>query len=358
MYKGKRTCKILKEIRAQIAAENDIEFVTSECKHQGDCAGTCPKCEAEVRYLERELEKRIKLGKAVTVAGLAAAITATSISATSCDAFRPTGGEPSEYFTDALDGDKAPPEYAESVGEIVEPDEDVMATEQIEEFLAVQLPFAPSDFVRESDRAIYTALKTTLAESQCPEEDERYVFLLHWDDKLKNSRQTDDGITDTYQISYHLDENVWEETYEYLRLTFSPSGALLAAAYEKTKSEYMLSGDMAYIPEIYQPDDAQEFSKKKELLAAMEDFFSRNKASDEDERKLTRARWNEYYAYSHGETDYYAMDNENSQILDEATGEWLTQESKAFYLALTFDADGALVDAVVTPIDTVAIEKP
>ena len=43
MYKGKRTCKILKEIRAQIAAENDIAFVTSECKHQGDCAGTCPK---------------------------------------------------------------------------------------------------------------------------------------------------------------------------------------------------------------------------------------------------------------------------------------------------------------------------
>ena len=70
MYKGKRTCKILKEIRAQIAAENDIAFVTSECKHQGDCAGTCPKCEAEVRYLEKELEKRIRLGKAVTVAGL------------------------------------------------------------------------------------------------------------------------------------------------------------------------------------------------------------------------------------------------------------------------------------------------
>ena len=71
MYKGKRTCKILKEIRAQIAAENDIAFVTSECKHQGDCAGTCPKCEAEVRYLEKELEKRIRLGKAVdtTAAG-------------------------------------------------------------------------------------------------------------------------------------------------------------------------------------------------------------------------------------------------------------------------------------------------
>ena len=54
--KGKKRCKILKEIRQQIAQNNDIEFITSECKHQGDCPGTCPKCEAEVRYLERELE--------------------------------------------------------------------------------------------------------------------------------------------------------------------------------------------------------------------------------------------------------------------------------------------------------------
>ena len=39
MFKGKKTCKILKEIRAQIAAENDILYITSECKHQGDCPG-------------------------------------------------------------------------------------------------------------------------------------------------------------------------------------------------------------------------------------------------------------------------------------------------------------------------------
>ena len=70
MAKGKQTCKILKEIRKQIAEENDIEFVTSECTHKGDCAGTCPKCEAEVRYLERELEKRQRMGKAAVVAGL------------------------------------------------------------------------------------------------------------------------------------------------------------------------------------------------------------------------------------------------------------------------------------------------
>lgn len=70
MVKGKQTCKILKEIRKQIAAENDIELVVSECTYQGDCLGTCPKCESEVRYLERELEKRQRLGKAAVFAGM------------------------------------------------------------------------------------------------------------------------------------------------------------------------------------------------------------------------------------------------------------------------------------------------
>ena len=70
MPKGKRTCKILKEIRKQIAEENDIELVVSECTYQGDCLGTCPKCEAEVRYLERELEKRQRMGKAAVFAGM------------------------------------------------------------------------------------------------------------------------------------------------------------------------------------------------------------------------------------------------------------------------------------------------
>lgn len=76
--KGKKRCKILKEIRQRIADENDIAFVTSECKHKGDCLGTCPKCEAEVQYLERELAKRQALGKTVAVASLALTVTAVS----------------------------------------------------------------------------------------------------------------------------------------------------------------------------------------------------------------------------------------------------------------------------------------
>lgn len=75
---GKSRCKILKEIRRQIADQNDIVYVTSECQYQGECSGTCPKCEAEVRYLEQELAKRQRLGRAVAIAGLAATLTASA----------------------------------------------------------------------------------------------------------------------------------------------------------------------------------------------------------------------------------------------------------------------------------------
>ncbi len=91
MAKGKRTCKILKEIREQIAKENGIEWVTSECTYKGDCQGTCPKCEAEVRYLERELEKRQRMGKAAMVAGLSLG---TLFTTASCDSTQPMTREP------------------------------------------------------------------------------------------------------------------------------------------------------------------------------------------------------------------------------------------------------------------------
>ena len=74
MAKGKKTCKILKEIRRQIAEANDIEYVVEECQYKGDCLGTCPKCEAEVRYLEQQLHQRQLLGKAVMVAGISAGL--------------------------------------------------------------------------------------------------------------------------------------------------------------------------------------------------------------------------------------------------------------------------------------------
>lgn len=83
MKHGKQTCKILKQIRQQIAIENDLFYVTSQCKHKGDCAGTCPTCEAELRYLEEQLATKHVSGKAVAVLGIALGITSfTGLSAT------------------------------------------------------------------------------------------------------------------------------------------------------------------------------------------------------------------------------------------------------------------------------------
>lgn len=70
MDRGKQTCKILKQIRKQIADANGIEYAVSECKYKGECLGTCPRCEEEVRYIEEELRSRRILGKAVVLAGI------------------------------------------------------------------------------------------------------------------------------------------------------------------------------------------------------------------------------------------------------------------------------------------------
>ena len=69
---GKQKCRILKEIRQRIADENDIPYVTQECRHQGNCSGTCPRCESELRYLEQQLALRASLGKRIAVAALCA----------------------------------------------------------------------------------------------------------------------------------------------------------------------------------------------------------------------------------------------------------------------------------------------
>lgn len=87
---GKKKCKILKQIRQQIALNNDIEYVVEECPFQGECKGTCPRCEEEVRYLERELEKRRKAGKVVVIAGVAASL---AIGTASCVAVGNEVGE-------------------------------------------------------------------------------------------------------------------------------------------------------------------------------------------------------------------------------------------------------------------------
>ena len=83
MKHGKHICEQLKAIRLDIAHANGIENQPRECHHEGDCAGTCPACESEMRYLEREIARRRSLGKAVLVAGVSLGL--MSFASTSCN---------------------------------------------------------------------------------------------------------------------------------------------------------------------------------------------------------------------------------------------------------------------------------
>ncbi len=108
---GKAKCKILKEIRQRIADENDIPYVTRECTYQGSCSGTCPKCESELQYLERELEKRRRLGKGVAVTALCTGIVIGTAACAENDPFsQQLAGAPAEFPPERLiennDGDE------------------------------------------------------------------------------------------------------------------------------------------------------------------------------------------------------------------------------------------------------------
>ena len=91
MTLGKQICKTLKEIRLQVAKANDIPYAPTECRHKGDCAGTCPKCEQELKYIEHQLDLRRAMGKAVSLMGISMGVTALS-SCSFFSIFRPTAG--------------------------------------------------------------------------------------------------------------------------------------------------------------------------------------------------------------------------------------------------------------------------
>ncbi|MBQ6652437.1 MAG: hypothetical protein IJM81_03445 [Prevotella sp.] len=107
MKRGKAICNALKSIRQKVADENGIDYKPVKCDHKGDCLGTCPACEAEVRYLDQRLNAMRLAGKAVKIAGISlgiAALTACHSSKNKPSSIRgkyiieqPTGIEPNPY---------------------------------------------------------------------------------------------------------------------------------------------------------------------------------------------------------------------------------------------------------------------
>lgn len=115
---GKATCAILKQIRRDIAEKNDIALTIAECTHQGDCAGTCPRCEAEVKILEKALAEKKRKGLKTAVAGISAGLLAVGLS--SCTPADKVGAQSlfdkindvfHPHAVDQLDGDLMPPDW-------------------------------------------------------------------------------------------------------------------------------------------------------------------------------------------------------------------------------------------------------
>ena len=73
---GKDKCDTLREIRKSIAVANDIQFESQDCTHEGECSGTCPKCEEELGALEGEILARQMAGESTMLSGVAAGMVA------------------------------------------------------------------------------------------------------------------------------------------------------------------------------------------------------------------------------------------------------------------------------------------
>lgn len=196
--RGKEKCKALKEIRRQIAEENDIPYVVSQCTHQGDCKGTCPKCESELRYLERELAIRQGLGKAVAVVGISTSVCAGLTACSPTDMLRESyyeelGGATSLAYpiqevlegeaTAEVDGLMTEPEVApgDETGDADDPEENLTSgeaegSEQTEEDILMGEVLVPeeTDGVEtgelEGDIALTTAEEQGIEEEQATAE--------------------------------------------------------------------------------------------------------------------------------------------------------------------------------------------
>ena len=96
MYIGKKKCRVLRGIRKKVAEANGISYNPHKCNHKGDCEGTCPACEQEMRHIESELNKRIRMGKAAAVVGTAIGISVLSAGMSSCKPFEVKGDVPND----------------------------------------------------------------------------------------------------------------------------------------------------------------------------------------------------------------------------------------------------------------------
>ena len=95
---GKSICKYLKSVRRAVAEANGIDLEIPECTFDGECSGTCPRCEAEVRMLEQALSARQRMAQKVAVLGIAAGLSFMGMPTASAQNITPTPPSASEIY--------------------------------------------------------------------------------------------------------------------------------------------------------------------------------------------------------------------------------------------------------------------
>lgn len=93
---GKSICKYLKSVRRAVAEANGIDLEIPECTFDGECSGTCPRCEAEVRMLEQALSARQRMAQKVAVLGVAAGLSFMGMPTASAQNITPAPPQASE----------------------------------------------------------------------------------------------------------------------------------------------------------------------------------------------------------------------------------------------------------------------
>ncbi len=152
---GKDKCRILKNIRRDIAKANNIPLDIPECTHKGDCLGTCPRCESEVRYLEHSLAERRARGFKIALAGISAGLIA--VNTTSCDVINDLGnfiyGQQLAgdmiAETEMSDGIIEPPGTNESV------DTEISYPGEVTEIATLEGDIAEEEYVLGGDIAVF-----------------------------------------------------------------------------------------------------------------------------------------------------------------------------------------------------------
>ncbi len=167
---GKQKCNILKNIRRDIAKANDIPLNIPECSHKGDCLGTCPRCEAEMRFLERSLEARRKRGFKIALAGISAGLIA--VNATSCDVIDDLGNL---IHGEQLQGDM-----------IIETSDGLIAAPSSEPEMSKQGELENTSVVTlEGDVPLITELAGEVNEEEFVLDGDIAVFTMEADDLIK-----------------------------------------------------------------------------------------------------------------------------------------------------------------------------